>query len=66
MLIALVLAWRWEWVGALGFLGFALWYLLEAWGRMSPLTLVLIAGPLLVIGLLYLVDWRYRAELQPA
>ena len=63
ILIALALAWRWEWVGALGFLGFVLWYLLEAWGNMSALTLVLIAGPPLIVGLLYLVDWFYRAEL---
>ena len=66
ILIALAFAWRWEWVGALGFLSFALWYLLEAWTRMPPLTLVLIAGPPLAVGLLYLVDWVYRSELQPA
>ena len=66
LLLGLVLAWRWEWVGAVIFLGFAAWYLVEAWGSFSVVVLLSIAGPPLLIGLLYLIDWRYRAELRPA
>lgn len=66
LLIALALAWRWPWVGALLFLGFVGWYLWEAWGHFPLVTLGMIAGPPLVVGLLYLVDWLYRAELREA
>jgi len=66
LLLALAVAWRWEWVGAVIFLGFAVWYLWEAWGNFPFFVLLIIAGPPLLIGLLYLVDWRYRAELRPA
>ena len=63
LLIALGLAWRWQWVGALVFLGFVAWYLIQAWGNFPFFVLLLIAGPPLLIGLLYLVDWFYEAEL---
>lgn len=65
LLIALALAWRWQWVGAVVFLGFVAWYLIDTWGQAPFLVLLFICGPPLVVGLFYLVDWFYRAELQP-
>lgn len=65
LLLALALAWRWAWIGALTFLGFGIWYLAEAAGSFPFITLLLIAGPALLVGGLYLVDWLYRAELRP-
>lgn len=64
LLLALALAWRWPAVGALGFLGFAAWYVFMAWGSFPVGVLWLIAGPPLLIGLLYLLDWRYWAQLR--
>ncbi len=66
LLIALALAWRWTWVGAVAYLGFVAWYLLQAWGSFPVAVLLLVTGPPLVVGVLYLVDWLYRAELWPA
>lgn len=66
LLIALAVAWRWEWVGALVFFGFVAWYLSEAWGQFPLPTLLLISGPPLLVGVLYLVDWFYRTQLRPA
>ncbi|MEZ4674750.1 MAG: hypothetical protein R2932_10975 [Caldilineaceae bacterium] len=65
LLIALALAWRWEWIGALTFLGFAVWYVAETRGQAQLLTYLLIVGPPLLVGMLYLVDWFYRDELHP-
>ena len=61
--VVLAIAWRWEWVGALGFGGLALWY---AWGvwRRHPDWVVTIAGPLLVIAVLFLVNWLKHDELR--
>jgi hypothetical protein len=63
LLIGLALAWRWPWVGALGFLGFSLWYLSVARGRfVSPI----IVGPPLLVGILFLLNWSYGSRLRTA
>jgi hypothetical protein len=68
LIIGLALSWRWPWVGALLFIGFSIWYLVIAWGPF-PLVANLIrvwplAGPSLLVGLLFLFDWFYQAKLQ--
>jgi len=66
LLIGLALAWRWAWVGALIFLGFSAWYLAAFWGRFPLSVYLIMAGVPFVVGLLWLVDWHYRAELRTA
>jgi len=61
----LVLAWRREWLGALGFLALAVLYVARFWGVFPLLTYVMMTGPLVVIALLFLFGWRNRAELRP-
>jgi hypothetical protein len=63
LVIALALAWRWEWVGALIFLGFSVLYLITAGGQHWSAYLV-VAGPPLLIGLLFLFNWFYKPKLQ--
>jgi hypothetical protein len=59
----LAVAWRWEWVGAVCFAGLAIWY---AWGtvRRHPDWTAGIAGPLLVIAALFLVNWLKHDQLR--
>lgn len=66
LLIGLALAWRWAWVGALIFLSFSVWYLATFWGRFPWSVYLIMAGVPFVVGLLWLVDWLYRAELRTA
>jgi len=61
----LALAWRWEWIGALGFTALAILYAATTWGRFPPLTYAAICGPLVALGGLFLLDWIHRAELPP-
>lgn len=63
LLIALAMAWRWPWVGALTFIGFSLWYIIVM-GARPWLVPIEIAGPPLLIGILFLVDWLYRPKLR--
>jgi hypothetical protein len=70
LLIALAIAWRWPWAGALLFISFSVWYVVTAWGP-YPLVANLIgvwpiAGPPLLVGLLFLFNRLYQAKLQPA
>lgn len=66
LLIGLAIAWRWEWVGALVFLGFAIWYLVQAWGQFPLSVYLVMAGVPFVVGVLWLADWLYRGELRTA
>jgi hypothetical protein len=62
VVVALVIAWRWEGIGALLFLGLALLYLATMWGRLPMASsYVLIAGPLTLIGVLFLLGRTARA-----
>jgi hypothetical protein len=60
----LMVAWRWEWVGAVLFNILALAYLVMAWGRFHWSAYVMITGPLCVVGILFLLNWLHRVELR--
>lgn len=60
--IALVLAWKWEWVGALAFLGWPVWYLIAARGFHWSVYVILAGIPAL-IGLLFLAGWLWHGKI---
>ena len=60
VLLLLVVAWRWEWVGALAYTALSVLYVAAAWGRLHWSASVVISGPLLIIGLLFLLGCLYR------
>jgi len=62
--IALSIAWRWEWLGAPLFITLAVLYLVWAWGRFHWVFYLAISGPLFSAGLLFLLNWAYRAQLR--
>ena len=62
MLIALVIAWRWEWLSGILFIGFGTWYLLTFWGQFGWPVYLVMAGPAFLVGILFLIDWRYRTK----
>ena len=57
MLVALALAWRRGWVGAVVFPALGIAYLVVAWGRFHWSAYAVIAGPLFVLGALFLAGW---------
>jgi hypothetical protein len=66
VVVALVIAWRWEWLGAILFAALGLWYIILAWGDMHWSAYLFITGPLLLIAALFLIDWRHRRNLAAA
>ena len=64
VVIALVIAWRWEWVGAILFLALGVFYIVWTWGRFPLVTYVSMSGPLFLVSALFLLNWVYRAELR--
>ena len=60
----LVIAWRWEWLGAILFAALALLYLVWFWGRFHWIAYVVISGSLFLLAVLFLLNWIFRAELR--
>ena len=59
VVIALVIAWRWEKIGTVLFMALALFYLIISGGKSW-----IISVPLIVEGILFLLNWIYRAQLR--
>jgi hypothetical protein len=64
LIIILIIAWRWEWVGAVLFPCLGLVYIFWAWGRFPLSVYLIIAGPLFLLGFLFLFNWLHHAELR--
>lgn len=60
ILLIAALAWRWEWLGALAYLGMAAWYILLTGGEEHWTAYLVIVGSLLLLAVLYLLSWRWR------
>jgi hypothetical protein len=67
VLLVLALSWRREWVGGALFIALGLLYLL--WARNRPFfgwyAVLSMAAPLFLVGVLFLLNWHYRAQLRP-
>jgi len=61
--IALIIAWKWEWVGAVIFIGWAIWYVTFMQGFYWTVYIV-IAGLPALIGLLFLAGWIWRKQIR--
>jgi hypothetical protein len=64
LLVVLILSWRWEWIGGVVFLGLGALYLVKFWGRFHWSAYAMIAGPLFLLGILFLLNWSRRSELR--
>ena len=64
VVIVLIVAWQRERVGGILFIALALFYLVTAVGRLHWFTYLVIPGPLVLIGVLFLFNWKYKAQLQ--
>ena len=64
VVIALVISWRWEWIGALIYIALGLFYIIWSWGDFLFVTYLVISGPPFLVAALFLVNWHYREELR--
>ena len=62
ILVVLAVSWRWEWVGGVLFVALGVLYLIAA--RHHPSWIVVISGPLFLVGALFLLNWSKRAEIR--
>jgi glucose-6-phosphate-specific signal transduction histidine kinase len=61
----LILAWRWEWIGALmsASLGVLFLWWNSNYRHNASVDVLIIAGPLFALAVLYLLNWLMRREL---
>jgi hypothetical protein len=64
LILVLAVSWRWEWIGGIIFPALGVCYIAWAWGRFHWSVYLVISGPLLVVGALFLIGWFYRAQLR--
>ena len=64
IVIVLVIACRREWVGAALFAALAILYVAWGWGLFHWTAYAVIAGPLLLLAILFLLNWLHRKELR--
>ena len=64
IVVALIISWRWEWIGAVLFIGMAVFYVVWVWGRFPVTTYILMSGPPVLVGVLFLINWKCRKELR--
>ena len=66
LLIVLAVSWRREWIGAILFTALAVLYIVFFRGRFVWYVYLIMSGPLLLLGGLFLLSWNYRKEVRPA
>jgi hypothetical protein len=59
----LAIAWRWAAAGGILFFGMGIVYLVWAWGKFSWPAYALLTGIPCLLGVLFLLNWHFRAEL---
>ena len=66
LITILVITWRREWIGGILFslLGFT--YIINMWGQFPLMTYIVVAGPLIITGILFLLNWKYKEDLRPS
>lgn len=56
LVAALIVAWRWERIGSLFYLAFAIAFLIMSWGSSNLSIYLIIMGPPVLIGVLFYFD----------
>jgi uncharacterized membrane protein YccC len=63
ILLVVAAAWRWEWLGGTVFVGLAVVYGVMALRSGHMDWVLIVSGPLLIVGVLFLLSWRHHKEL---
>lgn len=64
LLIMTILAWRQQKIGQLGFIFFSILYIILMWGKFTFITYLVVSGPLLLTGFLYLISDNLKLSIK--
>ena len=57
LILLLLVAWRYEWIGIIAFAALGITYIIISWGRFPFITYLTISGPLCLISVLFFISW---------
>ena len=60
----LLIAWKWELVGGVLYILLGLFYIWLAWGRFEGLTFLIVAGPVILTGVLFVLGGVFRNKIR--
>lgn len=64
IVIALISFWRWEWIRAFLFIVLSVFYPIWTRGKFPWITYAVMSGPIFIAGVLFHMNWVYKAELK--
>ncbi len=62
LIVLLYFSWRYEIIGVIAFLILAITYIIMAWGKFPVSTYFIISGPMVLISILFLINWRFKQK----
>lgn len=62
LVVLLYFSWRYEIIGVIAFLILAITYIIMAWGKFPVSTYFIISGPMVLISILFLINWRFKQK----
>jgi hypothetical protein len=65
LLVALIVAWRNEWLGGILFIGLGILFLLSFWEQHNWLFYLSMSGVLFLVGVLFLINSQFKSDLRP-
>jgi hypothetical protein len=63
IVLVLIISWRWEWVGGVVFAVLPIVYVYWAWGRFPVLTYLIMCTPMVLMSVLFFVNWKIKTGL---
>ena len=63
LILILIVAWKYEWVGTIAFTLAGIAYIVMVWGKFPVATYFIISGPAFLIAVLFWLNWMNRKKL---
>ena len=60
----LIISWRWERTGGVIFIALTIVYIVFGWGGFPLSVYFVMCGPMVLMSVLFFINWKYKAELQ--
>ena len=64
IVLALIISWRWEWIGGIIFIALPIFYVYWAWGRFPVSVYFIMCAPMVMISILFFINWKIKTDLQ--
>ena len=64
IVLVLIVSWRWDWIGGILFMAMPIFYIYWAWGRFPISVYLIMCLPMVLISILFFINWKIKIDLQ--